>query len=202
MHTCISTHRLKRSSYSCPRQVNARNKNTPSMHHPWRRNVTTSMVGLKKSHTQKPHPKWWTPEIYLMNAEEEVLIHKSPPIHTHTQTHTHISNNKNHSSCKHWFISNLIQYTSPSDHNSFIIRFGTYCLQKACHWDRGSNRCAPEQPCTTIIGEPIDRHVWAGHLITIIITFHLANKKKKKIMINLSYEALFDTNGILIKLHY
>ena len=33
-------------------------KNTPSTHHPRRRNVTTLMVGLKKrSHTQKSDPK-------------------------------------------------------------------------------------------------------------------------------------------------
>ena len=33
-------------------------KNTPSTHHPRRRNVTTLMVGLKnRSHTQKSHPK-------------------------------------------------------------------------------------------------------------------------------------------------
>ena len=34
-------------------------KNTPSTHHPRRRNVTTLMVGLKKkrSHTQTSHPK-------------------------------------------------------------------------------------------------------------------------------------------------
>ena len=58
MHTCISSHGLKRSWRSCPRRVNASNKNTPSMHHPRRRNVTTLTVGLKKrSHTQKSHPK-------------------------------------------------------------------------------------------------------------------------------------------------
>ena len=58
MHTCISSHGLKRSWRSCPRRVNAGNKNTPSTHHPWRRNVTTLMVGLKKrSHTQKSHPQ-------------------------------------------------------------------------------------------------------------------------------------------------
>ena len=41
------------------RRMNAGNKNTPSTHHPRRRNVTTLMVGLKKkrSHTQKSHPK-------------------------------------------------------------------------------------------------------------------------------------------------
>ena len=51
-------HGLKRSLRSCPRRVNAGNKNTPSMHHPRRRNVTTLMVGLKNGHhTQKSHPK-------------------------------------------------------------------------------------------------------------------------------------------------
>ena len=29
------------------------NKNTPSMHYPWRRNVTTSIVGLKSCHIHK-----------------------------------------------------------------------------------------------------------------------------------------------------
>ena len=58
MHTCISSLGLKRSWRSCPRRVNAGNKNTPSTHHPRRQNVTTLMVGLKKrSHTQKSHPK-------------------------------------------------------------------------------------------------------------------------------------------------
>ena len=43
----------KRPGQSRPRRVNAGNKNTLSMHHPQRRNVTTSMVGLKSSHTRK-----------------------------------------------------------------------------------------------------------------------------------------------------
>ena len=53
MHTCISLHGLKRSWCSCPRRVNAGNKNTPSTHHPRRRNVTTLMVGLKNGHIHK-----------------------------------------------------------------------------------------------------------------------------------------------------
>ena len=53
MHTCISSHGLKRSWRSCPRRVNASNKNTPSTHHPRRRNVTTLMVGLKNGHIRK-----------------------------------------------------------------------------------------------------------------------------------------------------
>ena len=38
----------------CPRRVNAFNKNTHSMHHPWRQNVTTSNGWITKwSHSQK-----------------------------------------------------------------------------------------------------------------------------------------------------
>ena len=63
--------RTQRSWHSCHRRVYAGNKNTPSMHHPRRR-----MVGLKKkSNTQKSHPKWWTPEIKLGNAEEKIWIY-------------------------------------------------------------------------------------------------------------------------------
>ena len=71
MHTCISSHGLKRSWRSCPRRVNAGNKNTPSTHHPWRRNVTTLMVILKKrSHTQKSHPKSGEPQRYSWGTKK------------------------------------------------------------------------------------------------------------------------------------
>ena len=53
IHVCIPSHGLQRSWHSCPRWVNASNKKTPSMHHPWRQNVTTSMVGLKNGHKCK-----------------------------------------------------------------------------------------------------------------------------------------------------
>ena len=49
MHTCIPSHGLIRSWHSCPRWVNASSNNKPSMRHPQRRNVTISMVGLKKT---------------------------------------------------------------------------------------------------------------------------------------------------------
>ena len=56
--------RTQKSWRSCPRRVNAGNKNTPSTHHPRRRNVTTLMVGLKNGHIRKNlTQKWWTPEI-------------------------------------------------------------------------------------------------------------------------------------------
>ena len=48
MHSSILSQGLKRSWHSCPERVNAGYKNTPSMHHPRRRNVTSSMVGLRK----------------------------------------------------------------------------------------------------------------------------------------------------------
>ena len=62
MHACISSHELLRSWPPCARRVNAGNKNTPSMHHPRRQNVTTSMAGLKtvtcaKNLTQNGEPQ-------------------------------------------------------------------------------------------------------------------------------------------------
>ena len=40
--------------------------------YPRRRNVTTLMVGLENGHIRKSlTQKWWTPEVYLGNAEEE-----------------------------------------------------------------------------------------------------------------------------------
>ena len=77
MYTCISSHRLKRSWRSCPRPVNAGNKNTPSTHHPRRRNVTTLMVGLKNGHIRKNlTQKWWTPEILLGNTKKKQKTNK------------------------------------------------------------------------------------------------------------------------------
>ena len=55
VHTCIQSQGLKRPWHSCPRWVNAGNKNTPSIHHPRKRNVTTSMVGLKKTPPKRLH---------------------------------------------------------------------------------------------------------------------------------------------------
>ena len=72
MHTCISSHGLKRSWRSCPRRVNAGNKNTPSTHHPRRRNVTTLMVELKNGHTQKSHPpKIGEPQRYSWGTQKK-----------------------------------------------------------------------------------------------------------------------------------
>ena len=64
MPTCIPSHRLKRSWHSCPRWVNASNKNMTSMHHPQRPNVTTSMVGLKNGHIRKNLTKSHEPQRY------------------------------------------------------------------------------------------------------------------------------------------
>ena len=53
VHMCIPWHRLTRLWHSCPRWVNVGNKDTPSVHHPWRWNVTTSIAGLKNGHIDK-----------------------------------------------------------------------------------------------------------------------------------------------------
>ena len=71
MHTCISSHGLKRSWRSCPRRVNAGNKNTPSTHHPRRRNVTTLMVGLKKATYAKISPKSGEPQRYSWGTQKK-----------------------------------------------------------------------------------------------------------------------------------
>ena len=73
MHTCISSHGLKRSWRSCPRRVNTGNKNTPSTHHPWRRNVTTLMVGFfKKTVTYaKISPKSGEPQRYIAGERKK-----------------------------------------------------------------------------------------------------------------------------------
>ena len=53
MNTCTPLHILRRSLHSCPRRVSAGNKNTPCRHNPRRRNVATSMLGLKNGHIHK-----------------------------------------------------------------------------------------------------------------------------------------------------
>ena len=82
MHTCISSHGLKRSRRSCPRRVNAGNKNTPSTHHPRRRNVTTLMVGLKKKTVTyaKISPKSGEPQRYSWGTQNKQNKPTSQPI--------------------------------------------------------------------------------------------------------------------------
>ena len=55
LRSSLCTHAFHRADFwhSCRRRVNAGNKNTPSMHHPRRWNVTTSAVGLKNGHIHK-----------------------------------------------------------------------------------------------------------------------------------------------------
>ena len=98
MYTCIPSHGLKRSWRSCPARVNAGNKNTPSTHHPQRRKVTTSVVGLKNNHirknlAQKGDPQrysWehrrrnrrfliaWDPRDIAANTEEDIEAFSLP----------------------------------------------------------------------------------------------------------------------------
>ena len=68
--------------------MNAGNKNTPSTHHPRRRNVTTLMVGLKKrSHTQKSHPKVVNPrDIAGERHQKKKKKKRYLPMHRFTMT--------------------------------------------------------------------------------------------------------------------
>ena len=53
--------------------MNDGNKNIPIMHHPRRRKVTTSMVGLENGHIEYANisPKLMNPRDIAGNAEEE-----------------------------------------------------------------------------------------------------------------------------------
>ena len=53
MHSITQTLKILTFMHSCLRRMNAGNKDIPSMHHPQRWNVTTSMVGLKNGHMHK-----------------------------------------------------------------------------------------------------------------------------------------------------
>ena len=55
----------------CPRRVNASNKNTSSMHHPRRRNVTTSVVGLKNGHIRKNLTQNGEPQRYRRGTQQQ-----------------------------------------------------------------------------------------------------------------------------------
>ena len=65
--------------HSCPRWVNAGTKNTPSMHHLWRENVTTLMVGLKnslicKNLTQTGEPQGYSWETQKKKKENKLCL--------------------------------------------------------------------------------------------------------------------------------
>ena len=78
MQTCIPSQGLKRPRHSCLRWVNTYNKNTFSMHHLWRQNVTTSMVRWKKKEKErnatcsKISPKMVNLRDIAGNTEEQI----------------------------------------------------------------------------------------------------------------------------------
>ena len=76
MHTYIPSHRLERSWCPYLRWVNVSNKNTPSMHHPQRRNVTTSVVGLKNDHMHKNLTQNCEPQRSSWGAQKKALPFK------------------------------------------------------------------------------------------------------------------------------
>ena len=90
----LCTHAFHRTDSWRPRQVNAGNKSTPSMHHARKWNVTTLMVGLKNSHICKNLTKTGEPQRYSWeyrkNKENlryswEHRIRRSPEIQLGTQ---------------------------------------------------------------------------------------------------------------------
>ena len=149
MHTCISSHGLKRSWRSCPRRVNASNKNTPSTHHPRRRNVTTLMVGLKKrSHTQKSHPKVVNPRDTAGERKKKKNLDKyrcpphtspAPGGHRHTLLPGQVSLSPSHISCTWWTQTHTFTWTSivvPLTHLLHLVDTDT-------HFYLDKYRCPP-----------------------------------------------------------
>ena len=128
MHTCISSHRLKKSRRSCPRQVNAGNKYTPSMHHPRRRNVTTLMVGLKKTVTcAKISPKNGEPQRYSWGMQKErkkERKNRHAPELSGKSNHRHSTGQdfpclKPTVTAKYWLMSTILP--SAMDNNAYSI---------------------------------------------------------------------------------
>ena len=71
MHTYIPSHGLQRSWHSCPRRVNASNKNTPGVHWPRTWNMTTSMVGLRNGHIRKNLTQKGEPQRYSWGTQKK-----------------------------------------------------------------------------------------------------------------------------------
>ena len=124
MHTCIASHGLKRSSRSCPRRVNASKKNTPSTHHPRRRNVTTLNGCIKKNgHIRKISPKNGEPQRYSWETNKQTK--KKPVRHSTSHRSTQPSDTAHHINLPNCQTAhhinnnnNRIQSTQPSDSTS------------------------------------------------------------------------------------
>ena len=70
MHICIPSHALQRSWRSHPRRVHASNTHTPSMHHPLRWDMTTSVVELKTVTYTKISPQNGAPHRYSWGTQK------------------------------------------------------------------------------------------------------------------------------------
>ena len=95
MHTLTSSHGLKRSWYSCPRQVN----DCITQHAPSMKTECDYLYGWIKnwSHTQKSHPNMVNPRDLAGKAEEEeeeeLLTKHNHHTHTSRQDRYHCKQN-------------------------------------------------------------------------------------------------------------
>ena len=94
MYTCIPLHGLKRSWHSCPRRVNAGKKNTPSMHHPRRRNVITPGLNqpTNQPNKQKTQTKHKTKQKKPQTNKQQKNLNK--PNNNNERLHTQKSHPK------------------------------------------------------------------------------------------------------------
>ena len=86
---CANMHFIARTQKipACPRRVNAGNKNTPSTHHPRRRNVTTLMVGLKNGHISKNLTQSGEPQRYSWGTQKKKKKKKKKIFTIHSLHH-------------------------------------------------------------------------------------------------------------------
>ena len=98
--------------------MNAGNKNTPSTHHPRRRNVTTLMVGLKNGHIRKKiSPERGKPQRYSWGThkkkkkKKKLLVLNAQPAGS-----GYICLNSSH--CQNWFVCWLVGCLTSQQHAS------------------------------------------------------------------------------------
>ena len=197
MHIIYSIAQTKRSWHSCPRRMNAGNKNTTSTHHPRRQNVNTIMVGLKTH--KKISQKVVNPRDKAGNAEKEeatswIITHHPPGrVSKLNRANLHLNNaypsifGVRHSSqpeyyCRctlvllHSAVRSAVigQLTPESDKRKAVIG---WLMLSAADWDAGGDRAAWEvhcllapwvDPCGNKSSPPSSSHIDINTVFTMI----------------------------------
>ena len=165
MHTCISSHGLKRSWRSCPRRVNASNKKH-TQHAPSMKTECDYLNGWikKRSHTQKSHPKVVNPRDI---AGERKKKKKKKVLHSYPQVLWNSGNlfsqrqrrNSWAADCKCWHSTAAVFASPPL---STTVAVGSTLKHQSsmfCVWLRGTQVQSFHS---------ISWHNWTGSLYQVI----------------------------------